>query len=97
MTELRKHIIDSLLIGGYLVSWKNHRGTYCFRLYNQSGNPERNVRSATIKKLDRFIDPKIKIWKTDKAGRITLNLASVRKLHGRSYIKQQYNNIKNSK
>lgn len=97
MTTMRKHIIDRLLQGCYLISWKNNNGTACYRLYDAGGNPERNIRKATVKKLDQYIDPKIKIWKSDKAGRITLNLASVRKLHGRSYIKQQYNQVKNSK
>jgi hypothetical protein len=90
MTANRKYIIDRLLEGWYLVPWKRPSGAKCFRLYNNGGAPIHNFRQRTFAKLDSYVDPKIKIWKKDKLGRITLNLSSVRQLHGRSYIKQAY-------
>lgn len=97
MTETRKHIIDTILAGGYVMAWKSTRGTKCYRLYDATANPLVNVRQATVKKLDRFIDPKIKIWRKDKLGRMTLNLSMIRKLHGRSYIKKAYKQSKIAK
>ena len=91
MTENRKDIIGLLLIGWYLKPWKNHNGTDCFRLYDPQGVPRRNVLQSTIKNLDRFIDPKIQIWKKDKRTRtMKLNLSMVRQLHGRNMIKKLY-------
>lgn len=90
MTQTRKHIIDLLLTRHYLRHSVSITGTACYKLYDPAGSPVKRVSQATIDKLDRFIDPKIKIWKIVRPGKITLNLSSVRRLHGRSYIKKAY-------
>jgi hypothetical protein len=94
MTKTRKHIIEKLLAGYYLRSWKSVGGVPCYRLYDPEGNPELSVMQSTIDKMDRHIDPKIKIWRVIKPGKIVLNLASIRKLHGRNYLKQAYRKSK---
>lgn len=94
MTETRKDIVDKLLAGYYLVSWLNHYRTACYRLYDPKGNPVKNVEAKTIDTLDRFIDPKIKIWRIVKPNKITLNLAMVRRLHGKNYLKKAYKQSK---
>jgi hypothetical protein len=94
VTKTRKYIIEKLLDGYYLRSWKSVGGVPCYRLYDPDGNPELSVMQSTIDKLDRHIDPKIKIWRVVKPGKITLNLAMVRRLHGSSYIKRAYKQLK---
>lgn len=99
MTDNRKQIVEVLLSGWYLVKWKNHRGTSCYRLYDQHGNPRTNLREKTIDNLDRRMAvPKgKKIWKRDKAGRITLNLSVVRQLHGKGWINKMYKQQQNGR
>jgi hypothetical protein len=90
MTLNRKILIGKLLKGYYLIAWKNGYRTGCYRLYNHKGIIDCNIGARTVKGLDKYIDPKIKIWKRDKAGRMTLNLSMVRRLHGRNMIKKLY-------
>lgn len=97
MTPTRKHIISRLLDGHYLKSWKTHNGKPCYRLYDSGGNPVENIRHKTIRTLTRYIDPLILIFKTDKAGRITLNLSGVRRLRNNHGIKTLYKNFKQKK
>lgn len=94
MTATRKDIIEKLLQGYYLRSWLNRNRISCYRLYDPKGNPIKNVDAKTIDTLDRFIDPKIKIWRIIKPGKITLNLAMVRRLHGKSFLKKAYKQSK---
>jgi len=98
MTDTRFNIIAKLLKGYYLIAWKSHNGTKCYRFYEPNGNPVANIQDKTIRTMDRMIDPEIKIWKKDKLGKITLNLSNVRKLHGKNTIKKLYlKNLKKTK
>jgi hypothetical protein len=94
MTSTRKTVIRLLFSGGYLIKWRSHGGTICYRLYNAVGSPVLNVRLSTIDKLDdRLTVPdKKKLWKIDKNGRRSFNLSVIRQLHGKSYLKSEYKN-----
>lgn len=50
-------------------------------------NPVLKVRTRTVEQLNRYIK---KLWKKNKHGDITLNLNTVRQLHGRHTIKKMY-------
>lgn len=90
MTKPAKALISDMLKGFYLLPWKRPSGRKCYRLYQSTGNPVRNVRDSTFTKLTKYIDPGIKIFKTDKHGRITLSRSQVRKLRGNHTIKKLY-------
>jgi hypothetical protein len=90
----RKYIVEKLLSGHYLRSWHTHGGVPCYRLYDQEGNPIRNIRQDTVDRMDRKIDPQIRIWRVVPKGKIVFNLSAVRRLHGNNYIKKQYNKLK---
>lgn len=77
------------------MPWKKPSGTRCYRLYDEKGNPIYNLPDKTVRTLDKYIDPKIKIWKKDKHGRMTFSIANVRKLHGGHSIKRMYKQLKN--
>lgn len=94
MTSVQKQLIQCLLKNYHIKPWKSPAGTRCFRLYDYSHNPIKTVRYDTVKMLSRFIDPRINLWKQDAAGRMTLNLRSIIRLHGNSYIKKAYQNSK---
>lgn len=97
MTKNRKILVEKLLSGYYLLPWKKHNsGKKCYRLYDANGTPKENINEKTIRTLDRFITS-VNIWKTDKQGKITLNLSSVRQLHGSHSIKKLYKQLKEQK
>lgn len=85
MTTVQTKLIAALLAGHFLM-----RSKRCYTLFDEALNPLQRVRFRTVDKIDQYMDPKKKLWKKDKKGRITLNLASVRQLHGRSIIKKLY-------
>ena len=43
-----------------------------------------------MESIDKYIDSELKLWKKDNHGNITLNLSTVRQLHGRNTIKRLY-------
>lgn len=90
MTGPQKSLIIKLLTGHYLVKGGNRGKRDGYYLYDAKGNVLTSVRARTVDKLDRFIDPEIKIWKTDKHKRITLNLSMIRRLHGKTSLKKLY-------
>lgn len=94
MTKAQKELIQYLLKGCHIKPWKSPAGTRCFRLYDNSHNPIKTVRYDTVNTLSRFINPGIKLWKQDTAGRMTLNLKSVIRLHGNNSIRKAYQNTK---
>lgn len=85
MTRSQKILITKLLTGHFLVRSRDR-----YTLYDEKVNPIIRIREKTFRAIDQFIDPKIKIWKTDKRDRITLNLSMVRRLHGKSTLKKLY-------
>jgi len=89
MTASQKLLITKLLTGHFLRKMKRGK-SYLYVLYDAKINPIQKINSRTVEKIDRFIDPKIKLWKKNKNGDISLNLSSVRQLHGRSTIKKLY-------
>lgn len=89
MTHSQKILITKLLTGHFLRATKS-KGKACYVLYDAKVNPLQKINARTVDRIDRFIDPKIKIWKKSKRGNITLNLSMVRQLHGRHMIKHLY-------
>lgn len=94
MTSKRKNIALLLLQGYYLKKWRNGNRVLCYRLYRPNDDPAGTISEKTIRGLGKYIDPKIKILKTGKHGKITLNLSSVRRLHGKTFIKRQYKKMR---
>jgi hypothetical protein len=93
MTQQAKNLISDLLQGYYFLPWKRPSGAKCFRLYDTNGNPVRNIRPSTVNKVDKHIDPEIKIFKVEKKyGKITISRSMVRKLHGNHGIKRMLKN-----
>lgn len=90
MTATAKYVIDKLLDKGYLMPWRRHTGAKCFRLFDDKGIVICNVTVATVRRLDKYLDPDKKLWKRDRYGRMTLNLSTVRQLHGKNTIKKMY-------
>lgn len=91
MTNSQKILITKLFTGHYLVSYK-YQGKKRYRLMASKHNSVASVRARTVDKLDQYIDSKLKLWKKDELGRISLNLNVVRQLHGRSILKSYYKN-----
>ncbi|HTD92458.1 MAG TPA: hypothetical protein VK644_01550 [Chitinophagaceae bacterium] len=90
MTAPQKALIIKLLSGCYLKKSTLSTGAKSYRLYDGRGNVLLRLHARTVDSIDRFIDPKIKIWKHTPDGRITLNLWMVRRLHGKCLIKRMY-------
>lgn len=90
-------IIHYLLSGGYLRAWKQPSGRGCYRLYDPINNPVMNVSTALIKSFERNLNPGQSILKSDHAGRMTLNLKTVRGMHGRTVLKKMYKKSKQPK
>lgn len=90
MTGPQKILITKLLTGHYLVHGGKRNRKDRYYLYDEKGNVLTSIRARTFDKIDRFIDPEIKIWKKTKQGIITLNLNMVRQLHGKNTIKKLY-------
>lgn len=90
MTDTAKYVIGRLLDKAYLMPWRRHTGTRCYRLFDDNGLVICNVSIALVRSLDRYLDPDKKLWKRDRYGRMTLNLSTVRQLHGKNTIKKMY-------
>lgn len=89
MTVSQKILIKKLLTGHFLRRMMR-RGKPKYTLYDKNINPILRIRPDTIEKLDRFLDPKLKLWKKNKHGDMTLSLTTVRQLHGKTTLKQLY-------
>lgn len=74
----------------FLLRVRNNAGTECYKLYTGNMIPMRFVASKTF-------DPPCKFFKRDKKKRYTLNLSTIRTLHGNHWIKKLYKNNFNEK
>lgn len=89
MTPSQKILIKKLLTGHFLRVTKS-RGKKCYVLFDAKINPLVKINARTVDRIDRLIDPEIKIWKKSRYGDITLNLSMVRQLNGHHTIKRLY-------
>ena len=89
MTVSQRRLAEKLLTGYFLRLMKRNGRTY-YVLYDQKINPIMKVRRRTVKSFDRSIDPELQLWKRNIRGDISLNLATVRQLDGRSTLKRLY-------
>jgi hypothetical protein len=92
MTPAQKSVIKKLLIGYSLVKHYTFNRKWCYRLIDTKGTTTEYVQCRTVDKLKRYGGYKKKLFKKDSIGRLTLNLTTVRQLHGRCTIKQLYKN-----
>ncbi|MEO5997722.1 MAG: hypothetical protein ABIN89_13365 [Chitinophagaceae bacterium] len=81
----KKHIIKSMLNGMYLMKRENHAKVSGYKLYSGKMVPE-------IFFSEKLINNELKydLFKTDARQKITLNLSSIRKMHGNHWIKKMY-------
>jgi len=77
-------------VNGHFLRRQKRGKAQLYILFDAAVNPVQKIHARTVEKIDRFIDPEIKIWKKNKHGDMSLNLAQVRKLHGKNTIKQLY-------
>lgn len=89
MTTTQKKLVAKLLSGHFLRYFKRG-GKDWYILYDAKVNPLQKIYCRTVDKIDRFMDPDIKLWKRNKDGDMSLNLSMVRRLHGRNTIKRLY-------
>lgn len=89
ITKLQKKLLAKLLCGCFLRQFSRPGRTW-YVLYDIAVNPLEKVSTRLVDKMDRFVQPDIKIWKKDRHGNITLNLSMVRRIDGRNPIKKMY-------
>lgn len=82
-----KVIFSHLLEGRYMARRQGNRHPYA--IYEGKAKPIYNVSKSNWKVLSPLV-------KKDKQGRITLNLSTVRSLHGNEWLKQEYKKHKKS-
>ena len=80
-----KTIFTHLLHGKFMA--RRHGNRHRYAVYDSIANPIYSVSDANYRKLAPLI-------KTDKKGRITLNLTKVRQLHGNEWLKKEYKSSK---
>lgn len=91
MTRSQKLLITKLLKGHFLRRVERSRRLW-YVLYDEKINPLVKIQERTVKSIDVYYDPKkkMKLWKRNKHGDISLNLSMVRRLHGGNTIKKLY-------
>jgi hypothetical protein len=88
------HDIAQHLVEGYGIKpWKSPTGIKCWRLYDHEMKPVANITDSAKKLLEKYLDPKMKLWKKGPAGSLTLNLKTVRQLHGRTLLNRYYKKL----
>lgn len=84
----KKHVINCLLSGMYLMRTINHSNTSGYKMYRDNMVPEFFITERSFKSLESNLY--ISLFKMDSKKRITLNLSGVRQLHGNHWIKKAY-------
>lgn len=84
MTSLQKDTITKLLLG-YTIAASGASG---YRLRDPEANVCRKISVKTFQKLRALL--------RKKDGLFLVNKSEVRKLHGRTFIKTEYNSIRKS-
>ena len=90
MTSSQIKLVKKLLTGHCLVKHYTFSRKICYRLINKDGVSIEFIQCRTVENLHRYPKPRQRIYKKDAFGRLTLNLNTVRRLHGRCMIKQLY-------
>lgn len=90
----KQSIIKHLLLDGhYALFWRTgSTGRACYRLYNKFATPMHNVPRRTFEHAVKA--GHLNCTKTDKRGRITLNLSLIRQLSKKSTLKTLYLQLK---
>lgn len=84
----KKSIIKKLLNGMYLLKRNNHKDVPGYKLYSGNMVPELFVTERLIRTLEKTSP--YSLFKKDSKERLTLNLSSIRRLHGNHWIKKAY-------
>ena len=74
-------IYKVLLVGNYIA--KRHGNKHSYAVYKSPGNPICHVSESVSNNIGHFM-------KVDKKGRMTLNLSTIRQLHGNHDLKKLY-------
>jgi hypothetical protein len=90
MTPSQTKLAKYLLKGYCLVKHYTFNRKVCYRLVNTAGVTVELLQCRTVEKLRSYTKPRQKLYKRDQFGRLTLNLKTVRQLHGRCTLKQLY-------
>ena len=90
MTNRQKILAIKLLKGWCLVKDTSRKKRPVYRVLDDKKCEREVVPADVVLRMDKIINPEIKIWKVDHFGRITFNLSSIRKLHGRHTLKRLY-------
>ncbi|HRE52259.1 MAG TPA: hypothetical protein PK339_12605 [Flavitalea sp.] len=88
ITPLQKQLVADMLKGAYLMRKLRHDGKRMYKLYTGNMIPLRYYEEKTVDRLDILSD--YDLLKEDSKLRITLHLRNVRRLSGKTWIKQQY-------
>jgi hypothetical protein len=89
MTHSQKILITKMLTGHFLRKQRRGKKEW-YVLYDEKVNPKDKVNCKTVDGLERMMNPGKSLFKKDKHKNITLNLNTVRQLHGRTTIKRLY-------
>lgn len=88
MTPDQKALVRDMFSGHWLRKSRNHNRKDVYKVYDEKGNLYAHVFPRTVNGIDK--DPEHSVFKGDAKVKMTLNLSNIRKLHGRSWIKQTY-------
>jgi len=88
MTADQKELCKRLFTGHYLRKTRNHNGNTMYKLFDAAGNPIQYYRVSTVEAIDNH--EHLSLYKGDHKIKLTLNLANIRRLHGRRWLKKTY-------
>lgn len=88
MTPLQKQIILLLLKGMYMMRCVRHDRKTAYKIYRGNMIPVMYVNENTVRSMRK--EAGYELFKTDKKKHITLHLSNIRRMHGASWMKQQY-------
>lgn len=90
MTDEQKILAVKLLKGWCLVKTVDKKRNRCYRLLDENYLVQEIVKARVVDGIDNSVKGDLVIWKWDKWKRITFNLSTIRKLHGRHTLKRMY-------
>ena len=88
MTADQKALIRDLFQGYWMRRSRNHNRKDVYKVYDEKGQLLTHLFPRTVEGIDK--DPMRSVFKGNPKVKITLNLANIRRMHGRSWLKQTY-------
>lgn len=91
MTKAQKSLVIKLLTGYHWRKSITPAGLASYRVYDSKSEVTAVLHARTVDTIDRFFDrKKFPIWKRSKDGKITLNLSTLRRIHGKHTLNCLY-------